>query len=185
MLDLLRSATQDAHAALEDALDLLRTPLPRARFVSALHGFRAFHMRWEPRVAALTGERDWLGPRSKIALLEADLRALDEAPLAAGDPDVAFLDTPSAAWGSLYVMEGATLGGQVISKALRRAAWAPPGGLTYFNPYGPRTGFMWADFRSVLEGREADLDRSSVVRGARATFAALQTGLVSRLELAA
>ena len=185
LLDLLRSTTRAAHTSLEDALALLQPPLSRSRFVRALQTFHAFHLAWEPRVEALTGDVTLLGARHKLHTLERDLAALGE-PVGAPPPgegfDLGYLSTAAAAWGSLYVIEGSTLGGQFISKALRSAAWAPAGGLTYFNPYGRSTAAMWLQFREALEARGRDLDAALVVEGARATFQTLQHRWASDAE---
>ena len=185
LLDRLRSDTRGAHLALEEALDLMRQPLRRDRFVQVLQGFLAFHRAWQPRVAALIGDPDLLAPRSKAALIRQDLQALDVPEDARPEPrfDLGFLATPSAAWGSLYVLEGSTLGGLVITKALRGAAWAPEGGLAYFNPYGRRTGEMWAGFRAALQAAAPDLELAT--EGARATFRTLQCGVAPMMDTAA
>ena len=66
----------------------------------------------------------------------------------------------------------------MISKALRRTAWAPVAGLAYFNPYGRRTGEMWAAFRAAVEAAVPTLEPDLVCDGARATFRTLQSGLI-------
>ncbi len=185
LLDRLRTDTRDAHAALEDALALMRPPLRRERFVQVLQGFLAFHRAWSPRMAVLVGDPELVTSRAKTALIERDLQALGVAERPALLLDLGFLATRSAAWGSFYVLEGSTLGGQVISKALRRTAWAPPEGLAYFNPYGRRTGEMWAGFRAALEAAAPTLDPDLACEGARATFATLQSRLACPMEAAA
>ena len=126
-------------------------------------------------------------PRGKITLIQGDLDALGSEMTGASDTtfNLSFLDDASTAWGSLYVLEGSTLGGQVISKALRNAAWAPAGGLGYFNPYGRSTAAMWADFRAALEAACSILIGERVEQGARATFRALQSGLAPAMDAAA
>ncbi len=138
-------------------------------------------------MALLIGDWELAAPRGRAALIERDLQALGAPEGAAPTSllDLGFLVTPSAAWGSLYVLEGSTLGGQVISKALRQAPWAPAGGLAYFNPYGKRTGEMWAGFRSALEAAAPTLETGKVCEGARATFATLQRTLAQPVEAAA
>ena len=191
LLDRIRSATQPDHVALEETLALLAPPMRRANFLRAIGGFHAFHRRWEPALEAMIGDAALLEPRRKLALLERDLAALGAGAECVGASpsgdvfDLGFLDTASAAWGSLYVMEGSTLGGQVISKALRGATWLPPGGLTYFNPYGRATAAMWAQFRDALQARSTELDGVAAIKGARATFAALRVGLAAPARVAA
>ncbi len=184
MLHAIRSATQSSHVALETALALLAPPIPRMRFVHALSGFHAFHRVWEPRMEALIDDPALLVSRRKLALLERDLTALGVDPDrwgAAEGPhagfDLEYLDSVSAAWGSLYVLEGSSLGGQVISKALRGVGWLPHGGLAYFNPYGRSTAVMWRTFCEAIERCSADLDADAAIDGARSTFAALELGL--------
>ena len=82
-------------------------------------------------------------------------------------------------------MEGSTLGGQLISKTLRGAGWAPEGGLSYFNPYGRQTAAMWSAFRTDLEAAAPGLDADAAVQGAEATFQTLRYGLANLLEAAA
>lgn len=183
MLERLRSATQADHGALEDGLALLRAPLSHARFVQVLRGFHAFHSVWEPRVAGLIDDEPLLAPRRRLALLQRDLLALGAEPGAPVDFDLGFLRDESAAWGSLYVLEGSTLGGQVIAKALRRgAAWVPAQGLSYFNPHGRETAALWRGFCDALEAAAPRLDAEEVVRGARASFRVLHDGLARALE---
>ena len=185
LLDRLRADTRDAHLGLEDALALMRPPLRRERFVQVLQGFLAFHRAWSLRMAVLVDDPELVAPRVKAPLIERDLQALGAAEAPAASPDLSFLTTRSAAWGSLYVMEGSTLGGQVISKALRRTAWAPANGLAYFNPYGRRTGEMWAGFRAAFEAATPALEADLVCEGARATFHTLQSGLTPAMDAAA
>ena len=179
----LRASTREAHTGLEDALALLTPPLSRERFLSVLQGFRAFHKAWEPKVRAQLGA-DLAGRGDRLALLDRDIDALGGGPAPPCAFDLAFLADASAAWGSLYVVEGSTLGGRFISKALRGAPWTPAEGLAYFDPYGAGTGQMWARFKEDLEAA-ADLDRDAVVQGAEATFQALRVGLVRPLKAAA
>ena len=186
MLDRLRAATRTAHAALEDSLALLRAPLSRARFAQTLAGFHAFHRAWEPRMAALIGDEALTGPRRRLTLIEQDLETLGVTAGPRVPFAVDFLADRSCAWGSLYVMEGSTLGGQMISKALRREAeWTPETGLAYFNPYGRRTAAMWRGFCDALERQAPSLEPDGVVQGARETFRALEVGLAPRLRAAA
>ena len=192
MLDRLRTNTRAAHVALEDTLALLQPPLSRARFVDALQGFAVFHRAWEPRVAELIGDEAFLAPRRRLSLLASDLTELgsepsDSAASDGGAFDLSFVCDEASAWGSLYVMEGSTLGGQVISKALRDADtdWAAERGLGYFNPYGHATAAMWRAFCARLEAEAEHLDTDRIVAGAQACFLALRSGLSRPLEAVA
>lgn len=174
----LRTETHHAHERLEAGLDLLAPPFSQARFTKVLLRFNGFHVVWEPAVAALEEVAPVFAGRSRRPHLARDLAALGLA-----EPDIARAprcvaaralasDAPLAL-GSLYVLEGSTLGGQVISRALQAAEWLPAGGLSYFAPHGANTGAMWRTLMARLDAvpaREAD----RVVEGALKTFAVLQ-----------
>ena len=62
------------------------------------------------------------------------------------------ITAPSAAVGCLYVLEGATLGGQLISRQLANTLNlnAECGG-RFYSGYGTAAGSMWSEFRATLE----------------------------------
>ena len=84
------------------------------------------------------------------------------------------------AWGSLYVLEGAALGGHVLARLGRTLALGPEDGAAWFHGHGARTGALWADFRQRLEAAIGD-DPGARVRAAQAasrTFDALHATFV-------
>lgn len=182
LLQRLRAETAEAHASLEAALDILAEPLRQDRFARLLERFWGFHAAWEPALARALGDDAFLAPRGKLALLQRDLVALgrtadqiERLPLCL---EAARLTADhGSALGSLYVMEGSTLGGQVISRALQAAPWLPAGGLGYFDPYGPLTGQMWRGFRDYASAHASPAADDIIVDGARAAFERLQAWL--------
>jgi heme oxygenase len=173
----LRRETGPAHARLEAALDLLRPPLRASRFAELLDRFHSFHRAWEPAIADRL-EPAILAGRGKLALLEADLRQLGRAPSDVACPAATLARTRPAALGSLYVLEGSTLGGQVIGRPLRGTDWAADG-LRYFEPYGAGTKTMWSTFKEFVELNSHDAADSEIVAGAVATFDFLHDWLTS------
>lgn len=179
----LRAATAAAHRALEDALDLLREPPDRERFVRVLVGFHGFHRVWEPAVASQLPPGG--APPPRRALIEHDLRrlGLTDACLDAIAPCAAATalgaDAPTAL-GSLYVLEGSTLGGQVITRHLAQAPWCPHEGLRTFAPYGDAAGARWRDTLALLAAARGDPEQ--IVAGALLTFAILLAWLVPQHE---
>lgn len=127
----------------------MRDPLHYGRMLQV---FDAFLAGWEPAVAAALPARwhRWLASRSRRPFLQQDLHALGLAPAGIA-PHVPPLSTAAAAWGSLYVMEGSALGGQVITRSLAEAGLHPHRGTAYFHGWGAATGPMWRDFRALLE----------------------------------
>ncbi|MEJ1160654.1 biliverdin-producing heme oxygenase [Prosthecomicrobium sp. N25] len=175
---LLRQGTAQAHAHLEARLALLDGPADRARIRGLLARFHGFHAAWEPALARHDALRPVLAGRSRLPHLARDLGALglDPAALAAlpACPGAAGLAaTLPAAVGSLYVVEGSTLGGTVIARALAKAPWLPAGGLAFFHPYGRETGPRWQALKAWIDGRGDDVDHAEAVAAAVRTFGLL------------
>lgn len=176
----LRAGTAADHERLENHLDLLREPLAEARFRAVLERFHGFHFAWEP-AAARWLPAGLLAPRQRVPLLRADLRALgraeagiDALPVCA--EAAALCSDLAGTLGSFYVLEGSTLGGRLISRALAAAAWLPAGGLRYFDPHGAATGERWRETLAHLNAAPATL-HADVVQGARRCFACLDAWL--------
>lgn len=175
----LRSGTAEAHARLEAALDLLAEPFERARFVRFLQRFHGFHAAWEPALAARADVADFALPRRRLGLIADDLARLgeDSTGLPVCREAAALAETKAGAIGSIYVLEGSTLGGKLIARGLADADWAPPGGLRYFDPYGAETGAMWRAFQRWARAETAPGAEPEVVAGARRAFDLLQAWL--------
>ena len=78
----------------------------------------------------------------------------------------------SQALGCLYVLEGATLGGQIISRQLeeRLAIDAGHGG-RFFASYGAAVGEMWQAFGEILVAHARGLEcGDAIVASGCATF---------------
>jgi heme oxygenase len=132
----------------------------------------------------LAKERPFLTPRQRADRAARDLAALGRSPreiarlplcLAAAR----LVRSPEAAIGSLYVLEGSTLGGQIISRGLAGAPWLPAEGLGYFDPYGVATGTMWRQFRIWAETVSTTSGTPAIIAGAVATFDTLHAWLTA------
>lgn len=179
----LRSATEVAHRRLEQGLDLLGRPLSRERFLVTLSRFWGFHAVWEPALRKRGNLSGLMAKRYRIDSLARDLMALglsqnmiDALPQCEAAAELC--TSTERALGSLYVLEGSTLGGQLITRALLDAPWLPPRGLSYFDPYGPSTGAMWREMRTALKTSSSTVADPLVESGARATFARLHDWLL-------
>ncbi len=177
LLRALRHGVAEAHTDLERRLNLSSTT-QHGDLVGMICGFHGFHAAWEPAMAHALKHDPFVVQRARLPLLTQDLRDVGHA---ASPPHcieaAALVSCEAAALGSLYVMEGSTLGGQVIRKTLSADAWPRPGGPRYFNPYGRQTAAKWREFQTYLTARGANLPFETIVAGAQATFALLQTWL--------
>lgn len=177
----LRAETRDAHEAVERALDWER----RLGTLEGYRGFLArlygFHVVWEPAAAALIADDAFLVPRRKLPLLLADLAFLGLTPAEVERlPRCAPVPMADAAeaLGSMYVLEGSTLGGQILARHVAaRLGLDAARGCAYLRAYGGGVGPMWQGFRARLLGVSSPQTQDAVVRSAAATFERLETWL--------
>jgi heme oxygenase len=170
----LREETRPAHHRLEAELDLLSDGLTLERYGAVLAHFHWFLRTWEPLVARLLADDAFFEPRRKLALLQRDMGALNLDPIAGICTDLPGLSTRAQALGSLYVVEGSTLGGQVIARHARRRLGLPEGeGTAFFESYGPAVGAYWNALRHILADSSSPLTDASAVAAARQTFLCL------------
>lgn len=148
----LRQATRERHEAIEALLGL-DGDIPLARYRRVLCGFAAFLPGWEAavEVALPTRLRPWFRSRARVPRVQRDLAALGVANHPASGAAVA-LPSVAAAFGSMYVLEGSSLGGQVIARRMAHShGLDDSSGAAYFTGSGPRTGELWREFRDMLE----------------------------------
>ena len=92
--------------------------------------------------------------------------------------------TPAKAFGTLYVMEGATLGGQVINRHLKEhLGLTPENGGVFFNGYGQMTGPMWKAFGASIEAFAASANADDeIVAAAKDAFTSFKQCFEEPLE---
>lgn len=190
---LLKDGTRAQHARAEASLPLLDPALTRADYARVLQALHGFHAPLERALAVVPWARlglDW-DARRKTPLLARDLRALDHSADLAMPPEcVALPDTSTVAraLGSAYVLEGATLGGQLVRRHLARTlGLGPDSGAAYYHAYGDDVGPMW---RTFLAGLAVAVERDGcppdeMLAGARDTFDALADWLDRALPVPA
>jgi heme oxygenase (biliverdin-IX-beta and delta-forming) len=177
--DVLRRATHVAHEALERSVR--QAPdLTLLEYTQTLRRFLRIHAALEPQLDAHGPAFARLGvdwpARRKVPLLRRDLDLLGVAALPEATreppPGVPRLDELACALGCLYVLEGATLGGRLISTNLRRVLNLGPGdGAAFFNSYGAQVGERWRAFCVALELGLAEAPARDLAAGAAvATF---------------
>ena len=169
----LRTVTGPAHRALEGALGLLDEHLDRDAYRQLLARLYGFWIGWEPQIAGLLQDAVMLAPRRRLHLLAADLAALGvaehELAVLPKCPLTTLRDTAEGL-GSLYVMEGSTLGGRVIRDHIQRCLGSVAlNTCTYFRGYGAETDMMWQAFLVLLDAAPA-ADTQRIGNGAVATF---------------
>jgi heme oxygenase len=180
-LSRLRSETREQHDAIEKTLLLMDDDLTLETYRRQLEQFYGFYKPVEERLFKRCGPlAAWLAveQRRKTALLQADLSALGH-PAVARLPlctELPSLVSSAECFGCLYVLEGATLGGMIISRHVQlKLGVTPSAGAAFFGGYGDQTGAMWQQFRAAITAFSTDEDdQDVVVASARTTFLALQ-----------
>jgi heme oxygenase len=178
----LRGATRPSHHRLEAALGLGTPCVARSHVMRLLERFHGFHAAWEPALDEVVPDRIRV-PRPKTRLLREDLARLGvsaarlrDLPLCEEAP--ALCASEARAAGALYVLEGSTLGGRPISRALQDAPWLGGRSLSYWNPYGDDTARRWQETLAYLEALPA-IAHAQAVASAMATFDLLHAWLVA------
>jgi heme oxygenase len=176
ILDRLKQETRPQHAHLEELNALPRT---LAEHVRLLERFLGFVGPWEERLAAALPPEDPLrAAREKTGWLRADLAffGYTSVRLAALPRCTDFPATPTRVHllGECYVLEGSTLGGQLIARHLATALGLAPGrGDAYFRGYGAETAARWQAFRAELARHSSPENDAIMIGAAQAMFAAL------------
>ena len=170
----LRSETSSQHEALEQnnfnqALTAGTLTAPgTAYFLAKMYGFLV------PYEAALQQHAADFSPawevpeRMRAHLILTDLERLESAPDLPLCPAMPPLCTRPQLLGAMYVVEGSTLGGQVITRQLAQAGISLR---AYFTGYGALTGPRWKAFCQLLmEAAPTGPDQDEIVASARLTF---------------
>lgn len=126
--------------------------------------------------------------RKKMPLLQKDVEELaigEEALALPAAGQLPRAEEPYGALGCMYVMEGATLGGNVIVKSLRKNEHLSGiKNFHYFGCYGGDTGRRWKIFLEVLKekGKEAEAQQQ-IVEAAKATYGFFEDNFKQYLAL--
>ncbi len=178
ILENIKNRTLENHRLLEQSsllLPITQGTITRENYIQILKIFYGFFYPLEQAIAKQKGIETYLPDhttRRKSELLLNDLRSLgqsDETPIC---KDLPAINSLGEALGCLYVMEGSTLGGRIISKILKeKLDIDQSNGATFFNGYGPETGSKWKKFQEALVVYSTDTAKENVaIEAADSTF---------------
>lgn len=175
LLQQLRIATAVQHKALEARLPLTHPDLDTRAYTRVIAAYYGFHAPLQRQIDAFLDADAVDSERPKIPALIKDLRALgfsnaDIAALPLCD-ELPSLGSQAQLLGIQYVMEGATLGGQVLRRIIgaRLGIDANNGG-EFLDVYGRETGRLWKAFLARLAEFDHPDANPQVVDAACATF---------------
>lgn len=185
----LRAGTAELHIALEKRLPFFSDTLDTLAFERLMAAYYGFYQPLERALLAsgVVPDDFNLTPRLKAETLHADLRALgataNDLPLCEYLP---VIDSSAASLGVLYVLEGATLGGQILRREIAaRLNLDAENGAAFLDVYGAATGRRWREFIEYLSNRAMDVsERAAVVSAAQTTFSCFEQWLERQEVLA-
>ena len=180
LLAQLRSETRPYHDAVEanPFNQALRagtvTAADTARFLAKMHGFVQPYEEQLHALSAALGPAWALEQRYRAALILADLPLLGYAGTPPRCPALPPLATRPQVLGAMYVLEGSTLGGQVIARQLAALSIYAP---RYFAGRGAQTGPLWKSFCQHLGPAAPLSDHPAIILSAVQTFQTLASWL--------
>lgn len=173
----LKHRTADCHRSVEAHIDLDRSTSGLAEYRSLLAAFYGLYAPLEDRLC----QADWsslsLTPICRTGRLKVDLQALDVTVSSLPTiQDLPPISSPSQLVGTLYVIEGAALGGRIIARTVwERLQIDATNGGSFFAGDAEQTGVRWKAFGKAAE--LAHVEISVAVEWAQLTFAAFETWL--------
>lgn len=188
----LADATRAEHQHIERnslLAQLLQSDVSVSHYRRVLAGFHGFYRPLETQLLAnpdVANHRDLASRLGKHRLLAADLRTLEvsarQCQALPHCEDLPVCKHWHEILGVMYVLEGATLGGQLIRKQLLAhldARWH--GALRFYSCYGDQVGERWRTFQQLLAGNlpddPADEHLSMAISAARQTFGLMDNWL--------
>lgn len=113
-------------------------------------------------------EKLQLNQRKKLPLIEKDLESLSLE----SQPQNHTLEFSNEheALGAMYVIEGSTLGGNVIAKQLSKTEGFDNVSFNFFGCYQENTGHMWKSFKEVLDTEVKKENYHDVLSGAKKLY---------------
>lgn len=176
----LKKSTLVEHAELEKKLVLwiknIRDVSGYADLLKLMYGFyKPLQDSFFPLVSHGAGGTDFSLRISELII--NDLHHVDpgpdhEIPLCSNIPEI---NTIASSMGAMYVTEGSTLGGKIITKMIsRQLNISPVHGFSFFNAYGDETLAKWEKFKEILNMPRSDNERIEMISTAKKTFSAFK-----------
>jgi heme oxygenase len=185
----LKTETRSQHQQTEGDVDLMRDDFNKENYRDLLVKFYRFYKPYEAKVSEMIGQNgiDFNHhERLNTPKLEKDLRELgmsdEEIAAIETTDDLPRLDSSERVFGSLYVIEGSTLGGQVISRHLKQSLGLDEtNGVAFFSGYGRDTGPMWKGFgKAITNFADQSDNHDEIIAAAIETFEKIGNALNSK-----
>jgi heme oxygenase len=172
-LEQLRRETLAEHNAVEQSVPLMDGKLDADTYVSYLLKLHGMIAAWEELAppSAPAWIRPLLAARKRGQLLILDLTWFGADASGEARPRLPEMRDAAGLLGAMYVMEGSTLGGQLIARHVERVLGLTAGqGNAYFRGHNERTGQLWKEFCDGLRTKVPGSETDAVIAAAKAMF---------------
>lgn len=186
IMQVLKENTREQHQSVEGLMPFFRPGFSLEVYEKVLEALLGF---FEPMENVLRSVAGWgdagidIHHRSRSYLIHSDLSFLGKSSAqiaqVARCRELPQFEDLTGAMGALYVLEGSTLGGQVISTELQRTLGLQAGsGLSFFSSEGRNIGREWRTLCAAMRNLIGSPEQSEIaVRVAENTFVALENWL--------
>ena len=172
--EILKTQTSVNHLLLEKKLvsfmKTIRTEADYARFLALFYGyFGALELSINKCLnASIIPDYE---NRRKTEALKIDLKILNQEDLKlAASELLPVIENHLQSLGALYVIEGSTLGGKIISKMIKQQLKTEVMAFTFFTGYGDQSANMWNSFKHILNSITQPDQIGIIVESANVTF---------------
>lgn len=175
----LKICTEGEHRSIEAAVNFKEITSSSESYSELLKKFYGYYLPIEKLLVEFMVPLKEIGinlsERTKVNFLEHDLKLMGITPSAENQcKDLPKLRNVYEALGVLYVLEGSTLGGQVIHKYLmERNNFIRKNELQFHLGYKDQTIQMWNQFKTILNSIPGDHE-AEVITAAKNTFSTLK-----------
>ena len=165
----LKTHTADDHKQAENSLPLFNEGFSKEDYQNLLEKLLVFFAHYEE---ALKPWQHLDIPHLEYRLqrtqwIKSDLLFFGVEPAIDEIPNQISLENKNEVLGAMYVVEGSTLGGQIISRHLKLSLGIPDEATAFYRSYGENTRALWLEFKSYLDQQHVSAE---ALKKARETF---------------
>lgn len=174
--DVLKEGTQHAHTGLEKKLVAQIKQISNVNdYIQLLRLMYGYYKPLQDKLEPFVAENNITNHFTvrNVEHIINDIRELQPGtngviPLCDRTPEVS---SHASSLGALYVTEGSTLGGRVITQMItKRLSISADRGFSFFNSYGEDTPVMWEKFKSIINHPRDAEEQSEMMEAAIETF---------------
>jgi heme oxygenase len=174
VLEIIRLETKSAHQELEKLIvPQIKSIKSKDDYIEVLKLFYGYFKPVEDRLDKYLSDTDVPGysQRRKSSSILSDIAALGEGISMPVCNDIPEINSKEEAWGAMYVLEGSTLGGQIISNMIKKVlVMNDDSSLSFFKGYGNESEQMWKSFTETLNNSTTGDKQDITVGTAKETF---------------